>query len=226
MTSRTLNEYRIFCDTENKFVTTWSSIKPTLCPNNSTDTIDSNSITIIDSVSSNDVNIIQSAPGWTNNSHRIEGFRMSIPANSTASLDMSWPYNIGIISINLYINAENIGDQIHGLVAPNTTIGTITQSVSQGDTVIHVSPSVFNFLKVGNCVTITNGQQKLDMEQCIHLDPVNNFVTCEVPANAPIAQNAYVQFTIEGIKNLEIGNADTIIMRGDLTSRPLSLIHI
>jgi len=212
MSSRTLNEYRIFCQTENKFVTAWSSIKPTLCPNSNSDTIDNNSVTIIDSISSNDVNIIQSDPGLTSGTYRIEGFSITIPANSTLSKDMSWPFNIAVMTINLYNSTEHIGDKVWGLAAPNTTIGVLTQSVSQGDTVIHVSPSVFKFIKIGQLITITNGHQKLDMEQCVHIDSVNNTLTCEIPANAPIAQNAYIQFTAQTIKNVVFGNSQTISM--------------
>jgi hypothetical protein len=210
MSSRTLNQYRIFCITEDKFVTCWSDIKPTICPNNNLDSIDNNSVTIVDTISNNDVNIIQSPAGLTNDTYRMEGFKLSIPANNVGIKDMSWPFNVSILTINLYANIENTGDMICGFAAPNTTIGILTQNVSQGDCLIHVSSSVFGFIKTGHIVTITNGRQKINLEQCIHIDTLNNTITCEIPANAPISQGAYIQFSAQTIKNLEIGNADTI----------------
>lgn len=52
MTS-TVNRYRVFCTTEATNVFGWNTSKITACPNNNTHTIDSNSIVIVDSVSTN-----------------------------------------------------------------------------------------------------------------------------------------------------------------------------
>ena len=53
-----LNKYRIFCITENTYVYKWSSTLSTLtCSNNNQHTIDTNTITIIDTIERNDVNI-------------------------------------------------------------------------------------------------------------------------------------------------------------------------
>ena len=46
---------------------------------------------------------------------------MQIPANSTVSQDNLWPFNIGILTINLYTNAINNGDQVNGFVANGAT---------------------------------------------------------------------------------------------------------
>lgn len=43
-----LYKYRVYCDTESQYVTTWMEAELTVCPNNNTHTITSGSITIID----------------------------------------------------------------------------------------------------------------------------------------------------------------------------------
>lgn len=61
-----VNQYRLFCITENVNVTCWRSEAdgaPTVCPNNNTHTINTESICIIDSVKSNDVNIASTSSG-------------------------------------------------------------------------------------------------------------------------------------------------------------------
>jgi hypothetical protein len=204
MSTRTLNKYRLFCVTENKFVDTWNDIKPSVCPTDGMHTIDTNSITIIDSISSNDVNVVQSQPGSTGDNYRVEGFSITIPANSQVYKDMSWNYPIGVMTVNFCIGSDHIGDIIDGYIAPNTTIGVLTQSVTQGDSVINVSHSVFQYLNVGYILTLTNGHQKVDLGECIHLDVPNNTITCELPANSPIAAGAYVQMSIHNIKNFQI----------------------
>ena len=43
-------QYRIWCNTESAWVFTWSNDTPTECPNNAGHSIDTDSITIVDSV--------------------------------------------------------------------------------------------------------------------------------------------------------------------------------
>lgn len=53
-----VNYFRYYCNTESNYVYKWDTVNPSQCPNNNTHTIDSNSITIIDTVKTNDVSII------------------------------------------------------------------------------------------------------------------------------------------------------------------------
>ena len=46
----TVYQYRIYCDTEADYVYTWAETEPTVCPNDSGHTIDTDSITIVDTV--------------------------------------------------------------------------------------------------------------------------------------------------------------------------------
>lgn len=52
-----VNRYRYFCQTESNYVYKWDTKKPTTCVNNVAHTIDSNSITIIDSVANQNVSV-------------------------------------------------------------------------------------------------------------------------------------------------------------------------
>ena len=54
----TVNRYRIFCNTENAYVYTWDTSPPTTCPNNNTHTVDSASVTLIDSVSEDTISLV------------------------------------------------------------------------------------------------------------------------------------------------------------------------
>jgi len=56
-----VNRYRVFCQTESNYTFVWDTSKPTTCPNNITHTIDSNSISIIDTIRKNDV-IVDNLP--------------------------------------------------------------------------------------------------------------------------------------------------------------------
>jgi hypothetical protein len=50
--------YRYYCQTESNFVYKWDTSAPSTCPNNQHHTIDSNSITIIDTVSTSQVELV------------------------------------------------------------------------------------------------------------------------------------------------------------------------
>jgi hypothetical protein len=52
-----VQKYRIYCNTESSNVYQWSSYPPTVCPNASNHTIDSNSVIIVDKIESSSVNI-------------------------------------------------------------------------------------------------------------------------------------------------------------------------
>ena len=44
-------KYRIYCNTENQYTYTWNTIKPSVCPNNNTHSIDTDTICIVDTIS-------------------------------------------------------------------------------------------------------------------------------------------------------------------------------
>lgn len=56
-----INKYRIFCITENQYVYRWNNSSILTCPNNNTHTINTNTITIIETISQNDVNVTNSS---------------------------------------------------------------------------------------------------------------------------------------------------------------------
>lgn len=221
--SRVLNNYRIFCITENKFITIWSDTKPITCSNNSLDTIDLNSITIIDTISSNDVNIIQSSPGSSGDNYRVQAFSMTIPANSQTIKDMKWNYPVNVMTVNFCIGSDHVNDLIDGYIAPDTTIGAITKNISQGDSIIHVSPTIFTYLNIGYLITVTNGSQKVNLGECIQLNPTDMTIKCINSANAPILAGAYVQMTIHNIANFIICEPANVVSLATkhLVSTPL-----
>ena len=45
--SHIVNQYRLFCISDNKFEYTWNTEEPTLCPTDTSHTIDTSSITVV-----------------------------------------------------------------------------------------------------------------------------------------------------------------------------------
>lgn len=199
--SRSINNYRFYCRTESAFVYDWNTITPTKCPNDTTHTIDPNSISIIDSITSNSVNIIQSSPS-INDNYRVESIYISIKPNELYTSLFSWPFNVGILTVNWNSGENNRGDIVNCYISPNTTIGAITQDIHQGDTVIHVSPSVLTYISKGYNVNITDGIQNLNLEQCIDTNSIDNTITVQNQVSTSMKAGSAVQMTIHNIKNI------------------------
>jgi hypothetical protein len=53
----TVSKYRIYCETEDDTVYTWAESEPTTCPNNTAHTIDTDSISIVDHIEENHVQL-------------------------------------------------------------------------------------------------------------------------------------------------------------------------
>lgn len=199
--STSIYKYRIFCQEENTFITIWDKTPPTVCPNNS-HPIDTTSITIIEQISENNVNIIQSQPGFTNGFYKVEGFSFTIPANSSAYKDISWPYNIAVMTMNLQPSTDNIGDCVNAYAGPDTIIGVNTQTLSQNVFVISVNSTVLLNIKLGYTVSVVNNTQNINMGECISIDTVNSRITCNTIASESIAPGAYIKVSRHIIKNI------------------------
>lgn len=206
----TIYKYRLYCQTESGFYTVWGSTPPTCCPNNNTHSIDTNSIIITEQVSNKNVNILQSEPGFTNGLYKVEGWSLTIPANSSVSKDISWPYNIAIMTMNLLPSTENIGDTINAYAGPDTTIGVTTETLGQNVSVINVNSTVLQNIKFGYTVNVVNNNQNVNMGECISIDTVNSRITCNTVASESIGPGAYIKVSRHIMKNIKFTSNNII----------------
>ena len=108
------------------------------------------------------------------------------------------------MTINWSCDSSHIGDFINGYVVPNTTIGAITSNITQGDTLIHVSPTVFSYIKIGFVVTVTNGYTTINFNEVIAIDTINNTLLLKTPADTSLNAPAYVKMTIRNMRNMRL----------------------
>lgn len=209
MSSRTINNYRYFCNTENKYVYDWNETTPITCSHDSTHHIDDSSFTIIDTIDNNTI-VINQKSGDVQGNYRVESRVMYIPANQTMSSILSWPFNISIMTVNWTTSEIHRGDIINGYVADNTTIGSITKKVNIGDTLLYVSQNVFNYINKGYIITITDRTQSINMGQCISIDKAAGTIVCENQSGMSLNENSYLQITINNMRNIHIGEPESI----------------
>jgi hypothetical protein len=201
-----LHQYRLFCTSENTNVYTWNRIIPTVCPNNNTHQINTESISIVDTVSNLNVNIVQAT--GTGESYKCYSYMLTIPPHQTVSQTYSWPINLNVMTINFTTREEQFGDIIQCFIAPKTTIGVITQNIQIGDTIFHATSTFTKYLKVGYFVQVTNGSQIILLGTCTSVDIETNTFKTDTPANLAMTAGAYLQMTIHNVRFI-IGHADS-----------------
>lgn len=109
--------------------------------------------------------------------------------------DVSFPYPISLFSSEWLVSESQIGDNAEFQLAPNTVCGALTQSHSFGDTLLHVSDTVFTQANImlGYYITI-NGQ---DLGRVISKDSNNLTITVENPIATDLSPGTYVMFTVK-----------------------------
>src|SRR5438034_79066 len=114
----TINNYQLYCVTEAALVNSWGEIPPTTCPNNTLHTIDPDSITIIQRVSTRDITALEPTDGW----FQAISFTMDIPAGTPGditTLDKSWPGNLTLWTVSVFSDDANANDILNVIPAPD-----------------------------------------------------------------------------------------------------------
>lgn len=210
MTTKQINRYRVYCNTESQYVYDWNDKSPLTCPNNSSHSIDSPSITIVDTVKSQSVNIIQEA-GPTGGNYSCESYSFSIPPGQTVSQNYSWPFNISISSVHFTTDNSHVGDLITSVIAPGTTLGVTTSTVKAGDTKIGVSASVIQNIQKGMSVALTDGTNISNLAKVYVIDSVNNVIQCQTPAQSGYSSGVAVQACFQNIR-MQLGPPQSYIL--------------
>jgi hypothetical protein len=201
-----VNYYKIFCTTDNKFEYVWDVVPPIKCPVNASHTIDTNSIAIVRTVSQNTV-MIEEEETPTGGHFRVETIKMSIDANETKSLDVTWPIPVSILEVVLLPTAGMEGDKVSVGVAPNATIGALGADANSGDTILTVSSTVFLYAELGFYIRLTDGVNTNQCNRIKSIDKVNSQITVETALTNSFSAvtPTYVQMTVYMMKDYEIG---------------------
>ena len=204
MTAKQVDRYRLFCNTESAYQYIWSNSLPSVCPNNNTHTIDINTVSIVDSVSSAAVEVVQQS--GTGGNYTCQSFCFDIPANSTVTEQYSWPYPISVSTMHFTSDITQIGDLVSGVISPHTVIGTLAADLPATGTILSVTPSVVQSAITGTLATVTDGTNTIDLGNFHNINTTNNTVCVQLAPDAPFAATSptRVMMSFQNI-SLEIG---------------------
>jgi len=202
----TVKKYRVWCTIEEVYVETWSADVPAVCPNNNTHAIDIGITTIIDTVKNAQVSVIEETTP-TGGYYMTDCLLIEIPDIPVYNHDFSYPISINVLDMFFTVNAENIGDNIDVLSAPDTVVGALTANANPSDTVLNVSSTVTDNIKVGFDVDILDAGTGAndDLGRVIAVNKASGTITVENPvvnlhnASGP----TYVRMTIYRFKNFQ-----------------------
>jgi len=209
--TKTIYHYRLYCIDEAKTVMVWDSVPPTVCPNNASHSIDTNSITIIKQVSNNETIIAQDS-FKTGNNYQFYSFDVTANANTTGSYSISYPYTIALLNGYTDINpSEQKGDVLNGIVNTDMVVGALTANAADTDTELKVSGTVIQNAFVGQYISLTDGVNTSDYSKINSIGDTTITLETAVGFNFNAATPTYVRQRTYVIRNIVISSNTTRI---------------
>ena len=208
--STEINKYRILCNTENTFVYSWGTTKPTHCPNDPAHTI-SDLIVIVETISSQNVTINENSDGYFETTHIV----MNIPSGATGDVyvqDVTWPMDILLWKTLLTPSTDMLGDVINVLASPETAIGTLTATANIGDSTIVVDSTAIQNIQRGFLVTLDDGVNKNVCGRCTGIDTVNSTISFQTATSHSFSSGTPVKISVYVLKDIHIVDTNTINM--------------
>jgi hypothetical protein len=198
--------WRIYCTTEDEWTYGYrdtSTGAPTECFTNCSHTINENSVQELSVIDHSVQTVtVQEEATPTGGNFRCEGKKFTIPANTITSSSISWPYNITVLETFFTGKTAQLGNELSVIVAPETTVGILRESVSSGATVLPVSLTVIQNINVGYELFIGS----TNLGEIISKDDNALTVTLLSTIGTGYSANSLVKMQVVNIKNLEITN--------------------
>lgn len=212
MTTPPIYEYRIYCVTESAWKSYYGPTAPTVCPTDTTHTINPQSAQELQLIGPNATVSTDSAP--VDAHFQLKTIKMLIPAVSVVpaivTKTMTFPYNTYIWELSVANAAINITDELSIGLGTDTAIGGLTASVAAGATVIPVSSTVFDYSRRGDEIAITDGTNIDRPGIIVAMDKTAGTITTEFPLANAYGPGSGLLFTIYVVRNYVFSNGDSL----------------
>lgn len=123
--------------------------------------------------------------------------------------DVSWKFDVGLISGVIGVSANMIGDEMEVHIAPNTLIGAIIAPLSIGDEKIYVSPTVTENIKIGYYFGIYQpGNTGIELGRIV--EKGSGYVVIDKPSTVDANPGTYVAMCIKIIPYVYFNHSSVI----------------
>lgn len=138
----------------------------------------------------------------TQGNYQIQGLTINTPANSTSTSNFSWRYPISIMATKVHVPNKCDGDIMDGKIALPIPIGVTTQPIAPGDTSLHVSPTVLQYMNIGYVLKVSDGVNTDVVNEVYEIDQQGAVISVCCPFTHGFAPGAAVYFERTVVKNL------------------------
>jgi hypothetical protein len=193
-TQDNMYRFRLFCQTENKYVTTvikspGEPAPPTACPNNISHTIVTSATRLVRTTYSDEVQIFTNDTNFTNQYYYGTNDYIDIKfGDNVVSKDVQHPINMVLFAVHVSSSGANHGDSVQFVMFPDTNLGPISNNLVIGDTKITLMPSQLQYLTEGFYVNLSEGSTTFNGGRIISIDWVNSQIYIENPVTSAFTQ--------------------------------------
>lgn len=218
-------EYHIFCETDNKWETTFGMVPPTTCPVNTSHIVRPNSASIKSVINSSTVQILEeNIP--TNGKYATKSVIMEAGPGETSTEILSLRVPITVLSAFIQTRDEHEGDSIDVYISENTTVGVITDSITAKEPWVSSPPQNY----VTGEEVYYDGENYICMIDTVNNEPPSNTIHWrKVPFVIPVSSTV-IDNTITGLKVRLVGTTiddlDIITNKGDPYGSPANISTI
>jgi hypothetical protein len=198
-------KWRIYCETDSQweYKFTDNETPITVCPSNSGHTVNPNSVSIIDTVSSSRVQIKEEEIS-TGGRFRVHGYTITAAPNTVTSTEVSWDYPVSVLAVYFKPGEVHRGDVLNVHVGPSTAVGTVSANAVIGDTTFTIDTPVLDQFVEGLTLHVTDGVSTSYLGDIIEVS--GNVITTKYPVTYDItAGTSGVKISSNMMRDFEIG---------------------
>jgi hypothetical protein len=203
--STSINKYKIYCNTEAVYVYGWKETTPTTCFNNVAHSVNTNSVQLLDTISSSYVNVKEDKVNVQRNTWVEDIPITSIAPNSSKTVTFTFPITVSLYSFMIVPDSTHKMDQFSIIANENTTMGLIGADVSIGATSLIAPAAFLTYGYIGFYGVLTNGTNTDDIGRILTIDKNTGIITFETATtHAFSASNTLFKMTIKVLSEMYI----------------------
>lgn len=205
--------WEIYCNEEARSFPIDSKANLFTCPTNPAHTIDRTKTREIVIRRPNDVFVVEEEKqiaGYL----AIEGIShtatFDVLGPSLSTKEVSWPFNITMLSSTVITDANSDGDLLNVYVNKYTTVGYTLAASAIGATTFAVSNTVLQYADIGMLMTITNGVTTNELGYMLGYDIAAGTITVQTAATDAFAFGSYIQISIHMVRNVTLAPSSVV----------------
>lgn len=204
-----VNKWRIYCNTDNKWVYKWEQegVTPrTECFEESSHTVNPDSMSVIEKISSSEVKIKEENKK-TQGNYRTEGRRITAAAMADTVDRFSMNYDINLTAIWLNVNDEHKNDILNCYYEPSYR-GTLVLDAMVNTSSVTVDPVTASVINIGHliCVPAINEKDVQILGEVVTKNTNTGVLTLSGNISKTIAKGTQVCIRINGVKNFYLSS--------------------